>query len=69
MQLAFEEVPNGEAYHEITWYINRQMTFEEWVALDDAQADAFEAVGVSMEDVVGIAGPIPFPDREEEDAE
>jgi len=67
IDLAFEDIPEGVTFnHEIIYYIERPLTLDEWIALDEAQSDAFEKVGISMEDVLGIAGPIPFPEAYEE---
>jgi hypothetical protein len=62
---AVDDIPEGRGvYHEIIWYIERQLTLDEWIALDDAQGEAFEKVGISLDDVIGIAGPIPFSDED-----
>jgi len=66
IEMAFDSLEEGKTFnHEITWYIDRPLTWEEWIALDDAQGEAFEKVGISLDDVVGIAGPIPFPPEDE----
>lgn len=65
IQSAFDDLEEGKYYHQITWYIERQLTLAEWIALDDAQGEAFEAVGISLDEVVGIAGPIPFGEPDE----
>ena len=57
---AIEDIEDGSIEHQITWYIERRLTLDEWIALDDAMDFAFEAAGVSLDDVIGVAGPIPF---------
>lgn len=56
---AYANVESGKYAHSITWFINGEMTFQQWVDLDSAMCDAFESVGINMERVYGIAGPIP----------
>lgn len=60
LHLAVESIPESDdIYHQITWYIKRPLTFDEWIALDDAQGEAFQNVGISLDDILGVAGPIP----------
>jgi len=59
----FEEVyekahPSDDIYHEIVWWIQRQMTLDEWIKLDEAMTEAFQKAGLSDE-FIGFAGPIP----------
>lgn len=57
--------PDKDVYHEITWWITRQMTMEEWSALDDAMDEAFVKAGFTGDDYMGVAGPIPFDHKED----
>lgn len=46
-----------DAYHEITWWIERELTLDEWIKLDDQMSQILEdMVGDKF---MGIAGPIP----------
>jgi len=58
-----------DMYHEFIWYVNVPLTFEQWMKLDDAMGDAFEAAGINLDEVVGVAGPIPFPPKDEEETD
>lgn len=49
--------PSADIHHEITWWITRPMTLEEWSRLDDLMDDVLaQVVG---DDFMGVAGPIP----------
>jgi hypothetical protein len=50
--------------HEIVWYIQKPLTLDQWIELDDKMWEVFEETGIGDE-TVGFAGPIPFPEGEE----
>jgi hypothetical protein len=50
-------------YHEITWYLEKRLTLDEWAKLDDLQGQIFEDMDIPF---WGIAGPIPFNEDEDE---
>jgi len=56
-----------DMFHEFIWYVGIPLTMEQWIVLDAAMGNAFEAAGISQDDVVGIAGPIPFDMVDEEE--
>jgi hypothetical protein len=61
LEAYFEEWPEDKTCnHEFIWYVTPRLTMEQWIKLDDEMGDAFERAGISLEDVVGVAGPIPF---------
>ncbi len=49
-------------YHEITWWIEQELTIEQWSELDQKQCDVFESMGITK--YSGVAGPIPGLDGE-----
>ena len=52
--------PSDDIHHEITWWITRPMTLDEWIKLDDEMNKAFAVTfGESFDGYMGIAGPIP----------
>lgn len=58
--MAVDEVlPEQE--HQIIYYISERLSLEQWIALDEAMDEAFEAAGIDGDKVTGIAGPIPIP--------
>lgn len=64
----FEEVeekhhPSDNVYHEIVWWIQRQMTLDEWINLDQYMEEAFEKAGLA-DNYMGFAGPIPYPEKD-----
>lgn len=69
-QAAVDEVTSDreEVNHEIIWYIEKRLTLQQWSDLDSAMVEAFEKVGIDMDGVIGIAGPIPFDDDDEQAA-
>lgn len=63
LDACFEDWPEDRTVaHEFIWYVENQLTWEQWIALDDAMEEAFEKAGIPLDDVVGTAGPIPFPE-------
>lgn len=55
--------------HEFIWYVSGRLTMEQWIQLDVEMGDAFERAGISLDDVVGVAGPIPYEEKEEEESD
>ena len=57
----FDEVAEAEPLdgvnHQIVWWIEREMTLEEWSRLDDLMSEALHAV--VGDNFSGYAGPIP----------
>jgi hypothetical protein len=54
-------VDGDKVHHSITYYIQRTLTLDEWIALDNAMDEAFAKVfGDKFDDYFGLAGPIPF---------
>ena len=53
-----------EVAHEIKYWIGQRVTFEQWVALDDAFDEVFDRILGPDADVSGVAGPIPFDNPE-----
>lgn len=56
--------PWQDVEHEITWWITRRLTIEEWNELDNAESDVLSRI-VGDDDFAGTAGPIPFPEQSE----
>jgi len=55
--------PWADVHHEITWWITRPMTLQEWGELDNAENEVlYRIIG---EHYMGTAGPIPMPAEEE----
>ena len=64
LELTYETVktyPRRDIYHEVIWWITKQMTMDEWVKLDDAESEAISKI-VGEDNFMGTAGPIPFED-------
>jgi len=60
MEAVFETWDEERSFnHEFIWYVSVPLTLEQWIQLDDSMGEAFEAAGISLDDVVGVAGPIP----------
>jgi hypothetical protein len=53
--------PWQEIQHEITWWITRRLTPEEWNDLDNAEDEVLARI-VGADHYIGTAGPIPFED-------
>lgn len=53
--------PWQDVQHEITWWITRRLTLEEWSELDDAESEVLARI-VGDDHFMGTAGPIPFPE-------
>ena len=60
--------PWKEVQHEITWWITRRLTLEEWNDLDDAESEVLARI-VGDEHFAGTAGPIPDIPEEHRDAD
>lgn len=58
-EVAGAKHPSG-IYHEITWFIERELTLDEWAELDDKMSDVLHDI-VGDDAYFGIAGPIPLP--------
>jgi len=56
--------PWNDVQHEITWWITRRLTLDEWGELDDAESEVLARI-VGDEHFIGTAGPIPDPDEDE----
>lgn len=66
MEAVFEAWDDDRRFdHEFIWYVSVPLTLEQWLVLDDAMGEAFEAAGISLDDVVGVAGPIPVEESDE----
>lgn len=50
--------PWSDVHHEITWWITRPLTIDEWIELDDEESNVLSRI-VGNEHFMGTAGPIP----------
>jgi len=55
--------PWSDVHHEVTWWITRPLTIDEWCDLDAAESEVLSRI-VGNDDFCGTAGPIPFSDTE-----
>lgn len=52
--------PWGDIQHEITWWITRCLTLDEWCELVDAESEVLARI-VGDDHFIGTAGPVPDP--------
>ena len=50
--------PSKKIYHEITWWIEKKLTIDEWIKLDDEMSKILE--DIVGDKFMGVAGPIPL---------
>lgn len=53
--------PWQDIQHEITWWITRRLTLDEWSELDDAESEVLARI-VGDDNFIGTAGPVPNED-------